>query len=817
MGDTRFEPTSSDGRAWQRGKRGAGAFLGDLRIAVRQLGGRHRGFAATAMLTLALGVGATTAIWSVVHGTLLAELPVEHPERLVTLEGTIDGEGMGGNPLRLLDLEAGAAGLAKVAGFYGEQAVFRGVGGDAEPRRVQALRTYGDVVTVLGTPPLLGRNFSKEERRPESGVTLISERFWRRELQGDPEILGRSLTLSGANLTVVGVLPSSISSLFGVDWIYPGPEVSNRKAGFLDLIARLESGVSIAAARARFTEVARRMAAEHPAEDRGLAYGVVPTLAALTGTPSRGPLLMVLATAGFVLLIVCVNLACLLLARLPERTREGAIRAALGAGRWGLVRGALAESLVISVVGGLLGIVVAAAGVPLLVRLLPAELPRLDAVRLDVGAVAFALALSVACGLAFGLLPAWQVARRSSALGLRAGGRTTEGRDRRWLRAGLVVGELGLSLMLLVGAGLTTQALLRLRAVPLGFEPASVLAIKIARPWDTETQELHRFYERLLSEFAATPGVRSAAFVDRLPLQGGSQGSELTIPGRSFANRVEVSRRAVSGRYFETVGTPRLAGAGLPETTTEGAAREALVNESFARRFFPQAFPEGAVGQEIVLDGEDRYRIAGVVANLRQEAAQDVVPPEVFVDYRDTFWPLASFVVRAEGRPNDLAASVRAAVRRVDPSQVIDLLEPMRTEVDRAFAAPRVTASLVGGFALVALLLAAIGLYGVLASDVAARRRELGIRMALGATPEVILRSAQFRGLGLATLGVLLGLGGGALMRQAMQSFLYGSGTGDFAAFALAAVVLLVVAILAADGPARRAARVDPVIALRSE
>lgn len=804
-------PIRNDGGSGWRGQ--AQAFARDLRLAFRNLA-RNRGFAATAILTLGLGIGATTAIWSVVRVTLLADLPIENPDRLMTLQGSIDGDSMGGNPLRLLDLQAGLDGTAQVAGFYGEGAVFRKSGLDAaggEPRRIQVLRTYGDFISVFGAPPILGRNFLAQELHPESTVALVTEPFWRAELGADPHVVGRSLVVGETSLTVVGVVPDSISDLWGVEVVVPGIEVENRKAGFLDLVARLENGVSVEAARARVAEVARRMAASHP-EDRGLAYGVVPTLEAITGTPSRGRLFLVLATAGFVLLIVCVNLACLLLARLPERMREGAIRAALGAGPWGLVRAALAESLAVALAGGALGVGVAAVGVPLLVRLLPADLPRLESVQLDFAAVAFALGVAVVCGFGFGLLPALQVARRASVRGLREAGRSTEGRDRRWLRASLVVVELGLSTLLLVGAGLSAQALFRLRSAPLGFLPERLLTIEIAQPWDTDSEKLHRYYERMLAELAATPGVRSAAFVDRLPLQGESQGSELTIPGRTFANRVEVSRRAVSAGYFETVGALRLAGEPLPD---HGSGNEALVNEAFARRFF--AASAQAVGREIVLDGNRRYRIRGVVSNLRQEAAQKVAPPEVFVDYRDTFWPIANFVVRVEGEPRAMAASVRAAVRHVDPTQVIDEFGPMSATLDRTFAAPRITASLVGGFAVVALLLAAIGLYGVLGSEVAARRRELGIRLALGATPQSILRGAQFRGLGLAALGVGLGLGGGAVLRQAMASALYGGGAGDLGAFALAAVVLLAVAVFAADGPARRASRVDPVISLRSE
>ncbi len=784
----------------------------DLRTSFRNLR-RRPGFAATAITTLAVGIGTVVALVSVVRTTLLAALPFVESDRLVSVAHSIDGEGHGGNPMRLADLAAGVGKIATVGGYYTEGAVWLRPGEGAEPERLRALRSYGDFLGALGVAPVAGRGFTEDELRPESHALMLGERFWRSRLNGDPAEVGRPFRLDDRIYTVVGVLPRSLGDTFHVDLVSPGPEVTNRKAGFLGVIARLREGTSLSAGRAAFAALGARMAREQPGTDAGLALGLSPAAEELAGTPLRGRLLMVLATAGFVLLIVCVNLACLMLARAPQTIREGSIRSALGAGKGSLIQSSLTESLALAVLGGGLGLLLASAGVRLLASRLPADLPnveRLAEIGLDGPAVAFSLGLTLLCGLLFGALPAWRVARRSSFAGLR--GRNGGDREGSFLRSGLVVAELALSLVLLIGASLTAQTLLRLQAMPLGFAPERLLALQISLPWDTPKTKLNAFYRDLLAELGAIPGVRTAAFADRLPFEGESQGGELALPGRTFgegAKTTPVSRRAVSAEYFSAVGTPLIAGRGLGR---QSPGKQAVVNQAFARRFFA----EGAVGQVLELDGHC-YEIAGVVGDLRQTTVQAAAPPEVFTLYDDTFWAIGNFVVRAEGRPEDLAAEVRAAVLRVDPTQVIDRLQTMDDQLHEAYAAPRTTASLIGAFSLVALLLAAIGLYGVLATDVEARRREFGVRMALGAAPRTILYRALLRGALLAALGIAFGLAGGLALRKSIASLLYGGGAGDLGAFALAALVLFVVALLAADGPARRASKVDPAVALRAE
>src|SRR6185295_5786778 len=377
---------------------------------------------------------------------------------------------------------------------------------------------------ALSVAPIAGRGFTADELRPESRALMLGERFWRSRLNGDPAEVGRPIRLGDEIYTVVGVLPRSVGDTFHADLVSPGPEVKNRKAGFLGVIARLKDGVSLPAARARFAALGARMAQEHADTDAGLALQLVPAVEDLAGTPLRGPLLVVLATAGFVLLIVCVNLACLMLARAPQTIREGSIRAALGAGRGSLLQASLTESLTLAGLGGSLGLLFAAAAVRLLASRLPADLPhveRLGEMGLDGSAVAFSLGLTVFCGLLFGVLPAWRVARRSSFAGLRA--RSVGDREGGVLRSGLVAVELALSLVLLIGATLTGQTLLRLQSRPLGFAPDRLLALQISLPWDTPQAKLNGFYRDLLGELAAIPGVRTAAFADRLPFDGESQ------------------------------------------------------------------------------------------------------------------------------------------------------------------------------------------------------------------------------------------------------------------------------------------------------
>ena len=784
----------------------------DLRTSLRNLR-RRPGWSALAVAMLALGIGSVIALTTVVRVTLLSPLPFPAPERMVVVEHRIGGEVHGGNPVRLADLSAGAAKVAAVGGSYTEGAVWLREGEGAEPERLNVLRIYGDFLEVLAVPPVAGRSLSPAELVPDSRALMLSERFWRGRLGADPAAVGRGLRVGDGVYTIVGVLPRGVGDTFRSDLVFAGPEMTSRKAGFLGVVARLRDGVSLPTARATFSALATRMASEHAESDAGLAFALLPAADDLAGTPLSGRLWMVLATAGFVLLIVCVNLACLLLARAPQAIREGSIRAALGAGRGSLLKTALSESLLLAALGGIAGVALAVPLVRLLATRLPASLPnlpRLGETGLDGATAALALGLALLTGLLVGALPAWRVARRSSFSGLR--GRTAGDREGGRLRSGLVVVELALSLVLLIGAGLTAQTLLRLQAVPLGFAPDRLLALRIAFPWDTDPEKLNAIYRDLIQELGALPGARSAAFADRLPFEGESQGGELGLPGRTFAEgakTVKISRRAVSAAYFETVGTPLLAGSPLG---SRSAGQEAVVNQAFARRFFPK----GAVGERLTLDGH-LYRIAGVVGDLRQETTQKAAPPEVFTVYEDTLWAIGNFVVRATGRPEDLADEVRAAVRRVVPGQVIDELRTMDASLDEAYAAPRTTASLAGGFSLVALLLTALGLYGVLAADVEARRREFGVRMALGATPRKILYRSISRGALLAALGIALGLGGGLALRRAIAGLLFESGTGDLGAFLLAALLLFAVALLAADGPARRASRVDPAEALRAE
>jgi predicted permease len=797
----------------------------DLRLALRSLT-RRKGLAVTAIASLALGIGANSAVFSVIDAVLLRPLPLPHPERLVVIEESKHGEASNSNPARLADWASQVTLLAAAAGFYGEGLVLTGQG---EAERLRAVRTFGRPLAVLGIRPLLGRGFTAaEEAGHGDRVALVAERLWRRRFGADPRLLGRSLTLSGQPYQVIGVVPDGLGYPADFDLLAPAPldvQRTSRHAGFLKVVARMKPAATLPGLRAELATVARRLAAEYPDTDGGRGARPVP-LAEDQNGGSRLPLLLLLGTVALVLLIACVNIASLLLARAAERQREAAIRAALGAGRGGLVRLYLVESLLLALAGGGLGLLLAGGLLVALKRLLPAETPRLATAHLDPRVAGFGLLLSLLCGLAFGLAPAWKASRGRPA-GARAGASAGDLRTRRLLVALLVL----LWVVLLAGAGLLAKSLSAMRGAPLGFRPDGVLAVKIDLPWDTPKPRLDSFDAQALAAFAALPGVDRVGLVDRLPLEGGSQSGPIAVDGRllspSLAVR-EVSHRAASDGYFRALGIPLRSGRFLHDAgPASSGPREALVNEALAKAFFPDG---DALGRRITFDVKPEpgkppvwFEIAGVVGDVRQSAGESVPVPEVFVLPRDTYWPLARFVLHVSGvagaavAPGRLAPAVRRAVRRIAPDLPVDEIATLDSQVDLATADSRVRVRLLGGFAIVALWLAALGLYGLLASDVAQRRHEIGVRLALGALPERVARAVLGKGMAVVAAGLALGLGGAVVLGRWLGALLFGVRPVDLPVLVGVSLTMLAVAAVASYLPASRAAEVDPVIALRHE
>jgi putative ABC transport system permease protein len=806
---------------------GLEALVRDLRLAVRSLLLRRgrRGLAFTAVASLALGIGANSAVFSLVDAVLLRPLPLPHPERLIAVEESKNGEVSGSNPARLADWAGQVTAVAAAAGFYGEGLILTGRG---DPVRLRAVRTVGRPLAVLGVPPLLGRSFTAEEDAGRGDrVVLVGESLWRRRFGADPHLMGKTLTLSGEPFAVVGVLADRTG--FPEDWDVmapapPGVQQASRKAGFLGITVRLRPGVSLPGVQAELATVAGRLARQYPDSDAGRRARAVPLQEAQTGGV-RLPFLVLQGTAGLVLLITCVNIAGLLLARAAERRREAAIRIALGAGRGGLLRLYLAESLVLAVAGGALGLLLAAVSLTALKDLLPADTPRLASAELDLRAVSFGAVLSLLCGLAFGLAPAWQAAGRSPGGSLREGGRAGVSRGSLRVRRALVAAQVTLSVAVLAGVGLLAKSLYRMQSAPLGARADHVLTVQIDFPWDTPPERLDGFTAQALEAFTAIPGVHAAGVVDRLPLEGESQSGPLAVDGVELPPELtekRVGRRAASAGYFAAMGIPLRAGRLLRDGAGRtGGPREALINETLARLYFPDG---RALGRRITFDVKPEageapvwLEVAGIVGDVRRSADQAAPIPEVFVLPRDTYWPLARFALRTQGDPRSLAAAVRQAVHRIDPAQVIDGISTMDEQVGAATAAPRARVLLLGAFAAVALWLAVLGLYGVLSSDVAQRTHEIGVRLALGADRRRVLGSILWSGTSVALCGLLLGLAGAALLGRWLGALLFGVAPLDPPVLLAVGAVLLTVAAVAAYLPARRAAAVDPGAILRHE
>ncbi len=787
---------------------------------------RRPGLALTAVLSLALGIGATSAIFSVVDAALLRPLPIPDHDRVVVLQEYRRDERLGGNAARFRDWATDARSLTDLTGIYDESATLLGRG---EPERVSVLRTFGPLLALLQVEIPLGRGFSVEEERGTGApVALLGHGLWQRRFGADPAVLGQSLTLGATSYTIIGVLPASFGYPEREDVVAPAPagfQSGQRKGGnYFGILGRLAPGVTLAGAQAEVDGIAERFGRNFPETDRDLRARLLPVQEVETAE-ARTPLLLLSGAVLLVLLIACVNIAGLLLARGAERHHEAAIRVALGAGRASLLRLYLIESGWLALAGGLGGLLLASAGVPLLQRLLPADLPRLGSATLDWRVTLFALLTAMGCGLLFGWIPAWQASRSAGTLAaLRDGGRTTTGGRRLLARRLLVVTQVAISMLLLVGAGLLARSLYQMRASPTGVRAEAVLAVRIEFPWDTEDRRLHEFYRQALESFAAIPGVAAAGLTDHLPLGGGTQSRPLRLErpeagATPLPSDQAISYRAVSDGYFAVVGTPLLEGRVWRDDLE--TRRELVVNQTFARRYLPAG---GALGARLTFDVESKpgtqptwYEVVGVVPDIRQRPNQPAPLPEVYLSYRQTYWPIATLVLRGHGDPRALAGQVRAAVRALDPDLVIDGITPLTDELALATAPSTVRTWLVTIFALAALLLAAIGLYGLLAGDVTQRTHEIGVRLALGAAPAQVRWMLVRRGLGLAGTGLVLGLVGALGLGRLLASLLFGISATDVAAFLGAGLAILLMALVACWLPARRAARLDPSVALRRE
>lgn len=808
-----------------------GDLLRDLRHALRVMT-QSPGFSLAAILTLALGIGAATAIFSMVDAVLLRPLPFAGQDRLVTVWGEVPERNQAHVEVSLQDYEGWRegnrvfSGLALLAATDSDLAL---TGGD-QPLHVRGRLVSANLFDVLGVRPALGRSFRPEEDRPDSQkVAVVSHGFWQRHLAGDAGVLGKTVSLDGEPHLVIGVMPADFRFPRNVDlWIPAGPlgtAPELKTIRVFEAIGRLNPGVSIEQAQADMTALSERLEEVHPQTNQGYRASVRPLVDEILG--DTGPaLLLLLAAVALVLLIACANVAGLLLARAASRQKETAVRIALGAGRPRLIRQLLTESALLALLAAAVGLFLAWLGLRIVTAVGPADIPRLDEVGIDARVLAFTLLVSLVTAVLFGLAPALQAARPDLTSSLKEGGKSSASLGSRRLRSLLVVAEVALALVLLVGAGLVIRSFLHLQRTDLGFKPESLLTMRITLYGDKrpEPHQWAAFYRDVAQRVEALPEVERASVVLLRPLSGPIGWDydfqvEGQTPDEQKTNPTSNHER-VSPGYFRTLGIPLVAGRDFTWSDGPEAPQVAIVNQSMARRFWPGQDPVGKrlrFGRPGGRQGP-WMTVVGIVGDVRYRELQSV-KPDVYVPFlQDPNWAM-DLVVRTASDPLSAASAVTAAVQEVDRDQPVSGITTMERALSDTVARPRLRSFILGVFAALALLLAAVGLYGIIAQSVAQRRQEIGIRIALGAGRPEVLRLVLRQGLGLTLAGLAAGLGLALAVGATgwLSTLLYGVEPTDLVTFAAVPLVLLAVAVAASLIPALRATRVDPLTVLRAE
>ena len=803
--------------------------MGDFRFAFRMLL-KSPGFSIIAITTLALGIGANTAIFTVFDAILLKPLPFAKPDQLVQIYGTGPQLDRAPNsPANFLDWKEQNRVFQRISALQGE--VFTLLSHDA-PERLRAARVSYDFFDLLGVHPALGRSFrSDEDEYGRNQVVVLSHESWQKRFGGRADIIGQVIKLNDQSFTVVGVMPAGFNfpSRECQLWTpisFTPAEKTLRDTNYLSVIARLKDDVKLEQASAQMNLLARQIAQQHPELNSGDALMLVSLNETIVGDV-RPVLLVLLGAVALLLLICCANVANLLLARTAGRQKEIAIRSAVGASRGRLVRLLLVESILLALIGGALGCLLAVWGIDLLVAFKPENLPRLDQVRIEWPVLLFTGAISLTTALIFGLAPAIQATNLHLNETLKDEDRSgTSSPARHRVRDLLVVSEVAFSLVLLVGAGLLIRSFVRLLEVDPGFRPQNVLAVSIPLPASRypEAVEEARFFERLLERVRELPGVRAAGVVTDLPLFGGSS-TGFDVEGRPLSapnERPMTDYRSASPDYFRAMGIDLVAGRAFTASDKAGSPGVAIINQTLARRYFGKQNP---IGKKIGLSRPIDWReIVGVVRDVRNYGLAAEVKPECYLPYLqnapDYLAGSASWmvmVVRTGSAPIGHIAAIKNAVERIDKDQPISTIKPMTAFLAESIAERRFNMLLLGVFATLALLLAAVGIYGVISYSVAQRRREVGIRMALGAQRSDVLGLIVRQGMRPAVFGLVIGLCVAAAMTRFITSLLFQVSTIDPIVFAGVALVLLLVAATACLVPARRASLLDPIVALRSE
>ena len=800
--------------------------MNDVRLAARSLR-RSPGFLAVALVTMAIGIGVSTALFSVVDGVLLRPLPYPHAERLVALYTTNVARQQRTGAVSRADFEdwrAQSRSFDAMAAFQASGAVL----GGREPQHVPAARVSASFFDVFGVVPARGRAFSREADEGAEKVAVVTHAFWQGRMSADEAAVGRPLILDGEPFTVVGVLPATFKAPAAVreaQLFLPlspdGKAGQNRGGRYLGVAARLRADASTRQALAELDTVARRLEQAFPDSNGGRGVSVRP-LHDATVEAARPPIVVLFVAVTFLLLIAATNVAHLLLPRALARRHEVAVRVALGASRRRVARQLLTEIALLWLLGAAAGVTLAAWLVSLIVAYAPTQVPRLDEVTVDGRVLAFGILSALVAGVAFGLLPALQATRVQPADSLHGG--RMPGLARRRLSGTLVAGEMALALVLLVGAGLVVESLRHLVAEPPGFDPDGLLTAEISLPAKRYASPAARaqFYAALVPRLAALPGVSEAGFVTPLPFSSDSITTRLSVPGRdqSPAEQPRSVYHAATPRYFRAMRIPLRRGRLLADEDTREATPVVVVNESFARTVFPGEDPIGRrirIGVRTADGDPERFEIVGVVGDVHHGTLGRAMEPELYVPAAQHTWGWGVLALRTRSDPGALAAVVRREVSALDPELAVIATSTMRERLAASLAAPRFVASLLSIFAAVAALLAGIGLYGVLATTIAQRASEIGIRMALGARVADVLRLVVGEAARMAGVGIVVGLLAAAAVTRLMAALLFGVGPRDPLTFAAVTAALFAVALAAALVPAWRAARTSPAVALRRE
>jgi len=803
--------------------------MNDLKFAFRQLL-KNPGFTAVAVLTLALGIGANTAIFSVINAVMLRPLPFPAADRLVMIQAIHQDEGRSQIWESVFDpdfkqwTEQNQVFEHMAAYGSGQTTLLSG----GEPARISSAEVTIDFFSLLGVKPVVGRTFLPEEHQAGGPrAVMVSESLWRDRFGANPAVIGQGITLDGQNVTVAGILPGTFN--FPPDCnVWTSLVLDTRRNNaYHRALARLKPGVTLEQAQAEMDTITRRIAQTLPAAAPGKSVSLV-SLHEHTVGGTRALLLVFLGAVGFVLLIACANVTNLLLARAAARQKEIQIRVALGAGRARIVRHLLTESVLLAVAGGVLGLLLAVWGLGLLIALMPPNLvPRVGEIGLDVRVLAFNFALSLLTGLVFGLVPAWQASRADANEALKEGGRSqSAGVRHRFLRQTLVAAEIAVSIVLLIGAGLMLKSFARLREVKLGFNPERTLTLNLSLPNASypNPARIKAFYREALDRVSALPGVRATGFANAVPLGGGAMRlyGDFAAEGRPESETSWASKIAASPDYFPALGIPLVKGRFFTDTDDDRAQAVAIINENLARRLWPNDDPLGKRIQ-IGIGGSSQpwLEVVGVVGDVRQDDLRAAPPGGIFVPYQQVshmfFLDTMTFVVRAVEEPRALAAAVRKTIQAVDPTLPVFDIHTMEELVSVKVAHPRFNTWLLGSFSAIALALTLVGIYGVVSYGVTQRTQEIGIRVALGARGEDVVKMVVSHGMRAVLIGVLCGSALAVALTRFLTAYLYSVTPTDPITFASVVVVFIGVALTACLVPALRAARVDPMEALRCE